>query len=79
MSNFPEHIEGYDISHLGEKNRVGALVVYKNGRPEKRLYRSFIIRGAAAGDTEALKEVLLTALWDVKLTRRMISMQHRPD
>ena len=59
LRNFPNYIEGYDISHLGEKNRVGALVVYKNGRPEKRLYRSFIIRGAAAGDTEALKEVLL--------------------
>ncbi|MEI6614709.1 MAG: excinuclease ABC subunit UvrC, partial [Chrysiogenales bacterium] len=58
LSNFPAHIEGYDISHLGEKNRVGALVVYKNGRPEKRLYRSYIIRGAAPGDTEALKEVL---------------------
>jgi excinuclease ABC subunit C len=59
LHNFPAHIEGYDISHLGEKNRVGALVVYKNGRPEKRLYRSFIIRDAAAGDTAALKEVLL--------------------
>ena len=59
LQNFPAHIEGVDISHLGEKNRVGALVVYKNGRPEKRLYRSFIIRGAAPGDTEALKEVLM--------------------
>jgi len=58
LRNLPIHIEGYDISHLGEKNRVGAMVVYKNGRPEKRSYRSFIIRGAAPGDTEALKEVL---------------------
>jgi len=58
LRNFPAHIEGYDISHLGEKNRVGAQVVFKNGRPEKRCYRSYIIRGAAAGDTEALKEVL---------------------
>ncbi len=58
LRNFPNQIEGYDISHLGEKNRVGALVVFKNGRPEKRLYRSFIIRDAAPGDTEALKEVL---------------------
>jgi excinuclease ABC subunit C len=33
-------------------------VVFKNGRPEKRLYRSYIIRAAAAGDTEALKELL---------------------
>jgi excinuclease ABC subunit C len=58
LHNFPAHIEGFDISHLGEKNRVGALVVYKNGRPEKRSYRSYIIRDAAPGDTEALKEVL---------------------
>jgi len=55
----PAHIEGYDISHLGEKNRVGARVVFKNGRPEKSSYRSYIIRSAAAGDTEAIKEVLL--------------------
>lgn len=58
LRHFPAHIEGFDISHLGEKNRVGAQVVFKNGRPEKRLYRSYIIRAAAAGDTEALKEVL---------------------
>ncbi len=58
LRHFPAHIEGFDISHLGEKHRVGAQVVFKNGRPEKRLYRSYIIRAAAAGDTEALKEVL---------------------
>jgi excinuclease ABC subunit C len=72
LRNFPEYIEGYDISHLGEKNRVGALVVYKNGRPEKRLYRSFIIRGAAAGDTEALKEVLLRRFGGESEQRRRI-------
>jgi excinuclease ABC subunit C len=58
LRNFPTRIEGYDISHLGEKNRVGAQVSFRDGRPEKRLYRSYIIRDAAAGDTEALKEVL---------------------
>jgi excinuclease ABC subunit C len=58
LRHFPGHIEGFDISHLGEKHRVGAQVVFKNGRPEKRSYRSYIIRNAAAGDTEALKEVL---------------------
>jgi excinuclease ABC subunit C len=58
LRHFPARIEGFDISHLGEKNRVGAQVVFNEGRPEKRLYRSYIIRAAAAGDTEALKEVL---------------------
>ena len=37
---------------------MGARVVFRDGRPEKRLYRSYIIRAAAPGDTEALKEVL---------------------
>lgn len=58
LQNFPAVIEGYDISHLGERNRVGARVVFKNGRPEKRSYRSYLIRGAAGGDTGALTEVL---------------------
>jgi excinuclease ABC subunit C len=58
LGKFPSHIEAFDISHLGEKNRVGAQVVFQNGRPQKRRYRSYIIRSAAAGDTEALKEVL---------------------
>ncbi len=70
LRNFPCHIEAFDISHLGEKNRVGAQVVFKNGRPERRLYRSYIIRGAAAGDTEALKEML---------TRRFRSEPSPPD
>jgi len=58
LSHFPSHIEAFDISHLGEKNRVGAMVVYRDGRPQKRLYRSYLIRSAPAGDTEALKEIL---------------------
>jgi excinuclease ABC subunit C len=33
-------------------------VVFQNGRPQKRLYRSYIIRSAPAGDSEALKEML---------------------
>ncbi|HSQ36120.1 MAG TPA: excinuclease ABC subunit UvrC [Candidatus Binatia bacterium] len=58
LGRTPLHIEGVDISHLSEKNRVGAVVVYTNGRPERRSYRNYIIRSAAPGDTEAIKEVL---------------------
>jgi len=70
LRNFPSHIEAFDISHLGEKNRVGALVVFQNGRPQKRLYRSYIIRSAPAGDTEGLKEML---------TRRFTGNSSAPD
>ncbi|MBN2398975.1 MAG: excinuclease ABC subunit UvrC [Candidatus Aminicenantes bacterium] len=58
LRHLPFHIEAFDISHFGEKNRVGAMVVFRDGRSQKRLYRSYIIRSASAGDTEALKEVL---------------------
>ncbi len=58
LCNFPSRIEGFDISHLGEKHRVGAQVVFQDGRPEKRLYRSYIIRGAAPGDPGAMEEML---------------------
>jgi excinuclease ABC subunit C len=70
LRNFPALIEGYDISHLGEKNRVGARVVFKNGRPEKRSYRSYLIRGASGGDTGALSEVL---------SRRFAGEAEQPD
>jgi len=58
LLHFPSHIEAFDISHLGEKNRVGAMVAFQDGKPQKRLYRSYIIRSAPVGDTEALKEML---------------------
>lgn len=70
LRRFPARIEGYDISHLGERNRVGARVVFLDGRPEKRLYRSYLIRGAAPGDTGALREVL---------SRRLGHDPERPD
>lgn len=59
LRNIPNRIEGYDVSHLAEKERVGALVVFDHGKPVRRLYRSFIIKAAGAGDTEALREMLL--------------------
>lgn len=58
LRNFPSRIEGFDISHLGERHRVGAMVAFREGQPEKRLYRSFLIRNAPPGDSEALGEVL---------------------
>lgn len=38
-------IEGYDISHSGGKNPVGAMVVFENGEADPSQYRLFNIRG----------------------------------
>lgn len=58
LTHIPCHIEGFDISHMSERERVGAVVVFKNGKPVKSLYRNYLIGEASAGDTEALLEVL---------------------
>ncbi len=70
LSAFPVTIEGCDISHLSERERVGAVVVFTRGRPLKSCYRSYIIKEAAAGDTEAIKEVL---------GRRFKKLEKQPD
>jgi excinuclease ABC subunit C len=58
LTRIPNHIEGFDISHMSERERVGAAVVFKMGKPIKSLYRNYIIRQARAGDIEALREIL---------------------
>ncbi|MCK4765496.1 MAG: excinuclease ABC subunit UvrC [Candidatus Aminicenantes bacterium] len=58
LKNFPEKIEGFDISHFAERERVGAAVVFLQGKPDRKGYRSYIIKAAAPGDTAALQEVL---------------------
>jgi len=58
LTRFPQSIEGFDISHLSERDRVGAAVVFEKGEPARKKYRNYIIKDAPPGDTEAIKEVL---------------------
>ncbi len=41
LSSIPMHIECYDISHFAGKFVYGAMVVFVDGRPAKKLYRLF--------------------------------------
>jgi len=60
LSDLPERIEAYDISHLHGGEPVGAMVVFRHGEPSKEHYRRFNIRQAPAGDDyAALQELLL--------------------
>ncbi len=55
----PEKIEGFDISHLRGGEPVGAMVVFRSGKPYKEGYRRFNVRTAEPGDDYgALHEVL---------------------
>ncbi|MFO0550941.1 MAG: excinuclease ABC subunit UvrC [Polyangiaceae bacterium] len=55
----PHRIECCDISHLGGGDTVGAVVSLVDGQPDKKRYRSFLVRGTSGGDDYgAMYEVL---------------------
>lgn len=44
MSEYPERIEAFDISNLGDTGIVAAMTVFKDGKPYKKDYRKFRIK-----------------------------------
>ena len=52
-ADFPKRIEAFDISNLGSTGIVAAMTVHINGKPLKRDYRKFRIRGLDAPDDYA--------------------------
>lgn len=59
LEHTPEYIESYDISHTGGDDNVAGMIVFKNGRPLKRAYRTFIIKSfAGQDDYGSMREVL---------------------
>lgn len=49
----PDRIESYDISHLGGKDSVGAMVVFEGFKPQKKAYRRFRIKSVEGQDDYA--------------------------
>ena len=45
MKNLPSRIECFDNSNLSGQDPVSSMVVFKDGRPYKKAYRKFIIKG----------------------------------
>lgn len=56
----PALIEAFDISNIGGKQAVGAMVAFSNGRPDKSRYRLFRIRTVKEPDDyKMMYEVLM--------------------
>ena len=53
LEQFPSRIEAFDISNLGSTGIVAAMTVHVDGKPLKRDYRKFRIRGLDAPDDYA--------------------------
>ena len=64
LTNFPNRIECYDISHIQGTNTVASMVVFQNGLPKKTAYRKFKVRMTEGkpDDFLSMKEVLTRRL-----------------
>ena len=59
LSRYPRRMECYDISHVSGVDKVGSMVVFIDGEPEKTSYRRFRIKTIEGSDDFAcLQEVL---------------------
>ncbi len=52
------HIVCFDMAQLIGENRVGASVSFRNGRPEKKEYRKYTVKGDAVDDLRMMSEVV---------------------
>ena len=52
------HIVCFDMAQLLGDSRVGASVCFRNGRPSKKEYRTYTVKGDAMDDLRMMKEVV---------------------
>ncbi|MDD4541266.1 MAG: excinuclease ABC subunit UvrC, partial [Eubacteriales bacterium] len=58
-TGYPQRIEAYDISSTGAEERTGAMVVFRDGRPERKSYRHFTIKSfEGIDDYRAMRELI---------------------
>lgn len=60
LKNVPVRIEAFDISNIGGKLAVGAMVSFKDGVPDKGSYRLYKIRGVEGPDDYAMMNEVLS-------------------
>ncbi len=50
LPRLPHRIECVDVSHIGGEDTTAAVVALRDGEPDRKRYRTFHVRGVAAGD-----------------------------
>ncbi|MFA5878560.1 MAG: excinuclease ABC subunit UvrC [Candidatus Margulisiibacteriota bacterium] len=69
LTNMPNNIIAFDISHMAGENIVGTAVFFKNGIPEKSLYRKYHIKSLTqkkSNDPQCIFEIVLRRLKDIE-------------
>jgi excinuclease ABC subunit C len=60
LTEFPERIEGYDISNIQGNYAVGSMVVFTDGISDKAEYRKFKIKTVEGANDPAMMREILT-------------------
>ena len=58
LRKLPSRIEAVDISQIKGRQRVGSIVAFLDGTPDKKRYRNFKIRGEYLDDYSMITEVV---------------------
>lgn len=59
LKKTPLYIESYDISNLGSSDMVAGMIVFENGRPNKKMYKKFSIKeNLIQNDLACMQEVI---------------------
>ena len=66
----PGFIESYDISHTDGADNVAGMIVYKDGKPYKKAYRKFSIKGFTGQDDYASMNEVLTRRFNEYLAHK---------
>ena len=72
----PRRIEGFDIAHLEGTDTIASMVRFTDGRPDRKLYRAFSIRGldGKIDDFESIRQAVAR-----RYTRVVNEELDRPD
>lgn len=58
-TGYPQRIEAFDISSSGAEEKTGGMVVFRDGRPERKSYRHFTIKSfQGIDDYRAMRELI---------------------
>ena len=72
LEKMPRIIEGYDISNISGKFAVGSKVSFKDGKPNKKMYKHFKMETPGPNDFAMMEELLTRRL-------KMVDRDPEPD
>ena len=79
LAHPPKIIEAYDISHTAGSDTVGGMTVFKDGTPDKRMYKRFKVANITGNDDYGSMAEVLSRRLDEYIEKKNPSFSVLPD